>query len=75
MQALNSIYIFKRIGLLNFLSILLFCRIFVIPFKNLIFKNSFKRTKLFFKGLFDGLYGLNSEDFMFKISKNKLIFE
>jgi GT2 family glycosyltransferase len=71
MQALNSMYIFKNIGLLNFLSILLFFRILFIPFKNLIFKNSFKRTSLFLKGLFDGFHGIKSDDFIHKISKTK----
>lgn len=64
MQALNSIYIFKKIGLFNFLSLLLLCRIIFLPFKNIIFKNSYRRSKIFITGLFNGMKGIKSNDFI-----------
>lgn len=66
MQALNSVYIFRKIGFFNFLSFLLLCRIILLPLKNLLFKNSCKRTKIFLLGLIDGIKGKKSNEFIHK---------
>lgn len=67
MQGLNSIYIYKKYGLLSFISLLLVARMFFIPLKNILFKKYFERTKAFYGGIIDGLNGKLSIEFI----KNK----
>lgn len=57
MQGLNTIYILNKYGFFSYLSLLLLARIFFIPLKNILFKKSFLRTKAFYAGIYDGIKG------------------
>jgi GT2 family glycosyltransferase len=66
MQGLNSAYFFKKWKKSSFIASLLAGRAVILPFKNLLFKNSHRRTCVFYKGIFNGLKGEVSSDFMKK---------
>lgn len=66
MQGLNSAYLFRKRRKTSFLVLLLICRVFILPLKNLFFKNSFQRSKSYFKGIIDGLHGKTSSEYMNK---------
>lgn len=64
MQGINSARLIRRLGPLNFITSLLAMRTALLPFKNMLFKDSWRRTRLYFKGLQIGLKGLTSEQFI-----------
>lgn len=70
MQGLNSIYLVRKHGFLSFISFLLFIRFFILPFKNFIFKNSYSRSKMYFKGILNGIKGETSSVFIAKLNIN-----
>jgi GT2 family glycosyltransferase len=69
MQGLNSAYFFKKWKNSSFIATLLLGRAIFLPFKNLLFKNSFRRIVLFFKGIYHGLKGFDSSAYMKKRSE------
>lgn len=71
LQGINFIYLIKKHGSFNFVSLLLFLRFIILPFKNLLFKNRFVRNKMFFKGILDGMKGETSLSYI--ESRNNLV--
>lgn len=63
-QGFNYSYLLKNRSIFSFINFLLTLRVIIIPFKNLLFKNSLKRTSLFFSGIIDGFMGNSSLDFI-----------
>ncbi|WP_163407806.1 glycosyltransferase family protein [Flavobacterium ajazii] len=69
MQGLNTIYLIRKNGLFNFLSIILIMRFFYFPVKCIFLGIARVNVYKFFLGIFDGLRGV--ESFMFMTNKMK----
>lgn len=69
MQGINTAYLIKKHGVMNFLVFLLVIRLFIVPIKNFLFNESLKRNKLFFSGVFFGVNGGFSSDYSSSVNK------
>lgn len=69
MQGLNFAYLQRNRIFFSFINFLLMLRFFILPFKNLLFKNSFKRTKKYWAGVINGFKGEVSSEFISKLNK------
>ena len=72
MQGLNFIYLIKKNGVFSFISLLLFIRFLILPFKNLLFKNTIVRNKMFFKGILHGIKGETSLHYIESMNKQEV---
>jgi GT2 family glycosyltransferase len=57
MQGLNTVYLIRKHGLFNYPNFLLIARLFFVPLKNFLFKNSIKRSSQFLSGVRSGIKG------------------
>lgn len=71
LQGLNFAYLLRKRRLFPFINFLLLLRVFILPFKNLLFKNSYNRSKKFFLGIINGFRGETSSEYIAKLNLNK----
>lgn len=57
MQGINTAYLLRKHGAFNFPNALLTARLFFLPFKNFLFKDSIKRNRQFLSGVLSGIKG------------------
>lgn len=69
MQGINTGYLIRKHGIFNFPSALLMARVFFIPFKNFLFKDSIERNKQFLSGVMSGFKGRLSSAYATNLNK------
>lgn len=70
MQGINTAYLIRKHGILNFPSALLVARFFFLPIKNFLFKHSIKRSIQFLSGLMSGIKGELSSSYAASLNRN-----
>lgn len=69
MQGINTAYLIRKHGGVNFPTFLLIVRLFLLPFKNLLFKDTVKRNKLFLSGFLYGIAGGQSSTYATNLNR------
>jgi GT2 family glycosyltransferase len=70
MQGINTAYLIRKHGVFNFPNALLILRFFFLPFKNLLFKYSIKRSRQFISGVISGIKGELSSTYAASLNRS-----